>query len=136
VTDAAGVPLVARCGPANRHDSIGFEALLDAVPPVRTPAGRRRFRPGKLHADKGYDIPRCRAALRQRRIGDRIARVGVEPRHRLGRRRWVVEQTLALLKQFRRLAVRHERKEEHYQAFLTLGCCVFCLRRLWTTPRL
>lgn len=110
--------------------------MLDAVPPVRTPAGRRRFRPGKLHADKGYDIPRCRAALRERRIGDRIARVGVESSARLGRRRWVVEQTLALLKQFRRLAVRHERREEHFQAFLTLGCCVFCLRRLWQIPQL
>lgn len=124
------MPLLARCGPANRHDSIGFEGMVDAVPGIRTPAGRRRRRPGKLHADKGYDNPRCHAALRERRIGDRIARIGVEPRDRLGRRRWVVEQTLANLKKLRRLAVRHERREELYQGFVTLGCCILCLYRL------
>jgi hypothetical protein len=27
-------------------------AMVDDIPPVRTPAGRRRTRPGKLDADK------------------------------------------------------------------------------------
>jgi hypothetical protein len=30
-----------------------FQAVVDDVPPIRTPAGRRRARPGKLAADKG-----------------------------------------------------------------------------------
>ena len=130
VTDARGLPLVARCEPANRHDSVWFEVLIDAIPPTRTPSGQRRWRPGKVHADKGYAIPRCRQALRLRRIGDRIARVGIDPSDRLGPHRWVVEQSLALLKRLRRVAVRYERRSDIYQAFVTLACCLVCHRRL------
>jgi IS5 family transposase len=116
--------------PANRHDSALFEALLDAVPPVRTPAGRRRNRPAKLHAGKGYDYPRCRAACRRRHVKHRIARRGVESSERLGRHRRVVERTLAWLARFRRLAVRYERRADLHLAFLLLGCSLVCLRRL------
>ena len=34
-----------------------FEAVVEDILPVRTPAGRRRTRPGKLHADKAYEGP-------------------------------------------------------------------------------
>ena len=98
--------------------------MLDAVPPIKRPSGQRRRRPGKLHADKGYDYARCRAALRRRRIKGRIARKGGERSDRLGRHRWVVERTLAWLTRYRRLAVRHERRADIHQAFLTLGCCL------------
>ena len=120
------MPLAARVGPANRHDSTEFEAMLDAVPPIRRPSGQRRRRPAKLHADKGYDYRRCRDACRRRRIKHRIARVGVEAKGRLGRHRWVVERTIAWLKRYRRLAVRHERRSDLHQAFLTLACCAIC----------
>jgi len=120
------VPLAARVGPANRHDSAAFEAMLDAVPPIKRPSGQRRRRPAKLHADKGYDYARCRAALRRRGIKSRIARRGVERSDRLGRHRWVVERTLAWLMRHRRLAVRHERRADIHQAFLTLACCAVC----------
>jgi hypothetical protein len=30
-----------------------LEAVLDDIPPIRMPSGRRRRRPGKVHADKG-----------------------------------------------------------------------------------
>ena len=63
---------------ANRHESVVFEALLDAIPPIKQPNGRRRKRPAKLHADKAYDIPRCRRALSQRHIKVRIARKGID----------------------------------------------------------
>ena len=56
--------------------------------------GRPRRRPGKLHADKGYDYPRCRRYLSRRGIGVRIARRGIEDSTRLGRVRWVVERTM------------------------------------------
>jgi hypothetical protein len=29
------------------------QAIVEDIPPIRTPSGRRRTRPGKLHADKG-----------------------------------------------------------------------------------
>ncbi len=124
------MPLAALLSPANRHDSVLFEALLDAVPPIRTPAGRRRRRPAKLHADKGYDDRKCRAACRTRGIKHRIARKGVEPSDRLGRHRWVVERTLAWLGNFRRLAVRYERRADIHRAFLLLACSQICLWRL------
>lgn len=81
--------------PANRHDSLFLAPLLDAIPLIRRPHGGRRRRPAKAHTDKGYDVPRCRAELRARRIGDRIARKGIDSSETLGRYRWVIERTLA-----------------------------------------
>ena len=107
-----------------------FEPLLDAVPPIKQPSGQRRRRPAKLHADKGYDFPTCRAACRRRHITPRIARRGIEPSARLGRHRWVVERTLAWLARCRRLTVRYERRADIHDAFLTLGCALICFKAL------
>ena len=130
MVDRAGLPLAAGLTGANRPDQSVFEALVDAIPAVRQPGGRRRKRPAKLHADKGYDVRRCRRFLRRRGIACRIARKGVEDKAKLGRHRWVVERTLAWLNHFRRLAIRHERREDIHQALLDLGCALICLRRL------
>ena len=118
---------------ANVHDSRLLEATLDAIQPIRQPRrspGRPRWRPDKLHADKGYDYPRCRAACRKRGILPRIARRGMESSERLGRHRWVVERTLAWLNRFRRLTVRYERRADLHQAFLSLGCALICWQAL------
>jgi transposase len=130
VVDRVGTPLAVRLTGANRHDSMVFEELIDAVPPIRQPNGRRRKRPVKLHADKAYDNRRCRRALTRRHIRIRIARKGVERSDRLGRRRWVVERTLAWLGQFRRLTIRYERRADIHQAFVTLGCSLICFNAL------
>jgi IS5 family transposase len=94
-TDATGLPLAVLVTGANLHDCKVFEELLDAVPPVKGRRGRPRKRPEKLHADKGYDFPFCRRALHRRQIKVRIARRGKDSSSRLGRRRWVIERTLA-----------------------------------------
>ena len=107
-----------------------FEQLLDAIPPIKQANGRRRKRPAKLHADKGYDYPRCRTALCRRHIRVRIARKGIDSSTRLGRHRWVIERTLAWLNRFRRLTVRYERRADIHQAFLTLGCALICFNAL------
>jgi transposase len=107
-----------------------FADLLDAVPPIKQPHGRRRKRPAKAHADKAYDIPRCRRALSQRHIKVRIARKGIDSSERLGRHRWVVERTLAWLNRMRRLTVRYERRADIHDAFLTLGCALICFDSL------
>ena len=130
ITDRAGVPLAALLTGANRHDSVVFEALLDAVPPIKQPSGQRRKRPAKVHADKAYDIPRCRRALSRRRIKVGIARKGKDSSARLGRHRWVVERTLAWLSRYRRLTVRYERRADIHQAFLSLGCALICWNAL------
>jgi len=86
ITDAKDIPLAVRLTAANIHDSRLFEELIDAVPPVRQGRGRPCRRPAKLHADKGYDVPQCRRALRQRAMQSRIARRGVDSSERLGER--------------------------------------------------
>ena len=100
------------------------------MPPIKQPTGHRRKRPDKGHADKAYDIPRCRQALSRRHIRVRIARKGIESSERLGRHRWVVERTLAWLSQYRRLRVRDERRADIHLAFLTLGCALICFKAL------
>ena len=109
---------------ANVHDSKVFDELLDAVPLIRTPAGQRRKRPAKVHADKGYDYPRCRRALSRRRIRVRIARRGVESSAKLGRHRWVVERSFSWLSQLRRLRVRYERRLDIHAGLTRLGCAL------------
>jgi transposase len=130
VVDRTGIPLAALLTAANRHDAVIFEALLDAIPPIKQANGRRRQRPAKLHADKGYDIPRCRQALHRRHIRVRIARKGIDSSERLGRHRWVVERTLAWLNRYRRLTVRYERRADIHQALLILGCALICFHTL------
>lgn len=116
---------------ANVHDSKVFGDLVDGIGPIRRPGrGRPRKRPKKLHADKGYDFPRCREALRRRGIKGRIARRGKETSEKLGRHRWVVERTLAWLARYRRLSVRYERRADIHEAFLHLGCSLICLSYL------
>lgn len=126
VVDRRGIPLVALLRGANRHDSMLFERLIAAIPPIKTVRGGRRKRPEKLHADKGYDIPRCRRFLGRRGITCRIARKGIERTDRLGRYRWVVERTLAWLAKYRRLTIRYERRSDIHQGFLSLGCALIC----------
>ena len=116
---------------ANVHDSKTLQEAPDAIVPVRGPRGRPgrpRKRPKKPHADKGYDFPRCREALRKRGIAPRIARRGVESSEKLGRHRWVVERTLSWLNRYRRLKVRYERRSDVHRAFLELGCALICWR--------
>jgi len=115
---------------ANRHDSVVFEQLVDALPAIAGVRGRPRRWPTKLHADKGYDFTRCHEHLRLRGIKDRIARKGIERNDRLGRHRWVVERSHAWLASFGKLRVRFERCIDSHLALLSLACCVICLRTL------
>jgi transposase len=136
VVDRNGVPLAVAVSGANVHDSKLLEVTVDAITPLHLPGkrrGRPRRRPDKLHADKGYDYPRCRQALRRRGIIPRIARRGIESGERLGRYRWVVERTLSWLNRFRRLKVRYERRADIHEAFLWLGCALVCWKQI-TVP--
>ena len=130
VSDRGGVPLAVVLTAANVHDSKVLEEAVDAIEPIKRPRGRPRKRPKKLHADKGYDFPRCRKALRKRGITPRIARRGIDSSERLGRHRWVVERTLAWLGRYRRLTIRYERRADIHEAFLHLGCSLICLNYL------
>jgi IS5 family transposase len=115
---------------ANVNDTTMFEAVLDDVPPVRTPSRRRRTRPGTVDADKGDDSHANRAYLRRRGIRARIARRGVESSTRLGQHRWRVERSLSWLSCWRRLQVRWDRDSGRWFAFVLLACAVVCFNRL------
>ncbi|WP_225783982.1 IS5 family transposase [Xenophilus sp. Marseille-Q4582] len=130
ITDRQGIPLIFCVTGANRHDSVVFEQLVDALPAVRGCRGRPRRWPHKLHADKGYDYARCRFHLRKLGITSRIARRGIERNDRLGRHRWVVERTHAWLAAFGKLRTRFERRIDIHVALLSLACCVICIRHL------
>jgi IS5 family transposase len=130
VCEGDGLPLAAVVTAANLADTTMFAALLDDVPPIRTPAGRRRTRPAAVHADKGYDSAANRAWLRRRGIRPRIARRGIESPTRLGRHRWKVERALSWLSCFRRLQVRWDCDSGRFFAFVLVACALVCFNRL------
>lgn len=130
MVDGHGIPLVTLLSAANVNDSVLFEAALDAIPPLRRPhgsPGRPRWRPDKVHADKGYDKPHCRRYCWEHHIGCRIARIGIESSERLGRHRWYVERTGAWFNRFRRLRIRDERRLDMHQAFVSLAAALILL---------
>ena len=131
VCDGSGLPLTVVVTAANVADVTMLEAVVDDIPPVRTPSGRRRVRPGKVHADKGYDSHANRAWLRHRGIRPRIARRGIESSARLGRYRWRVERSLSWLSCWRRLQLRWDRDSGRWFAFILLAYAVVCFNRLY-----
>ena len=97
---------------------------------MRGKVGRPRRRPKRVSADRAYDYGSRRQQLRQRGITPEIARRNTEHGSGLGRYRWVVERTFAWLHQLKRLLVRYDRRADIHEAFLAIGCCLVCYRRL------
>ena len=97
---------------------------------MRGRPGRPRRRPDRLTADRGYDSNALRDQLQQRGIQAEIANRYHRHGSGLGRIRWVVERTFAWLHHFKRLLVRYDRRAEIHEAFLAIGCCLVCFRRL------
>ena len=130
LVDATGIPLAWTVTGGNRNDITQLLPLLERVPAVRGKVGRPRKRPERVVADRGYDHNKYRRELRRRGISSDIARRQTEHGSGLGRVRWVVERTFAWLHQFKRLLVRYDRRADIHEAFLALGCCLVCYRRL------
>jgi len=130
LVDPSGIPLAWTLSGGNRNDITQLIPLLERVPPVRGRRGRPRKRPARLIADRGYDHDKYRRQLWQRGIKPVIARRQTEHGTGLGSARWVVERTFAWLHQYKRLLVRYDRRADIHEAFLALGCCLVCHRRL------
>ncbi|MDT0543702.1 IS5 family transposase [Streptomyces sp. NPDC021354] len=130
ICDGKGTPLKVITTAANVNDITQTLALVDGVPPVAGRPGHPRRRPDAVLGDKAYDSLAVRRELRKRRIMPVISHRGTPDIKGLGKLRYVVEQTFALLHQFKRLAVRWERRLELHDAFLSLGCSLICWRRL------
>lgn len=130
LSDRAGIPLSVGISAANTNDAQALRPLVKAIPAVRSRRGPRRRKPAKLHADKAYDGAEMREWVRDRGIGVRIARKGIEPSDRLGRHRWVIERTISWMTGYHRLNIRYDRKASHFLAFLTLGATLTGFKKL------
>jgi transposase len=122
---------------ANVPDISRAVDLLDGSPAIAGWGGRPRTRGVVLVVDKGYDSEAFRRACRDRGTEPIIPKRKSTGVKGLGKLRYVVEQTFALLHQFRRLAVRWERRLEIHDGLVTLACALICWRRLinWTAQR-
>ena len=133
MTDADGLPLVVRTGPANRPDGeMGLE-MLDAIPPGGGRRGRPRRRPEAFQGDGAYGIKAIIAAVVQRRVRSLLAPHGKARKEHgsgPGKTRYVVERSLSWMSNFRRLKLCYERFGEHFQAFHELAACLICANRI------
>ncbi|WP_247597536.1 IS5 family transposase [Streptomyces sp. RKND-216] len=129
ICDGNGTPLRVITTASNVNDVTQTLPLADGVPPVAGKPGRPRKRPAALLGDKDYDSNPNRRELRKRRTQPVISRKGSPNIYGLGKLRYVVEQTFALLHQFKRLAVRWERRPELHDALVSLACGLICWRR-------
>ena len=127
--DAGGIPLAAKLTAANRHDVTQLIPLIDAIPPIAGKPGAPLRKPKEVMGDRGYDSDPHRRQLSERGIATQLARRNTEHGSGLGVYRYVVEQTIALLHQFRRLRTRFEKRADIHEAFMSLGCSVICWRR-------
>ncbi|MFF7965507.1 transposase [Streptomyces sp. NPDC007903] len=115
---------------ANVNDVTQALTLVDGIPPVAGRIGHPRKRPDVLLGDQCYDSKPNGHELRRRGILPVISRKGRPDIRGHGKLRCAVEQTFALLHQFKRLAVRWERRLELHDAFVSVGCSLICWRRL------
>jgi transposase len=104
--------------------------MVDAIPPIRGMPGAALRVPYRLTADRAYDSDPHREQLKDRRIKPEIARRRTPHGSGLGVVRYVVEQTISLLHQFRRLRTRFDKRDDIHEAFMSLGCSAICWRRL------
>ena len=124
------MPLAWHLSGANSHDGGHLLPLLRRYPMVRGRRGRPRTRPWAVVADKAYHSAMREAEVRSRGVEPLLPRRGLRDVLRLGRWRWVVERTVAWLRQFRRLRTRYERRDDVHLSFLSLACVLICHRKL------
>ena len=133
MTDADGIPLVVRTGPANQPDAELALEMLDAIPPCSGRRGRPRRRPKTFQGDGAYGIRAIVAAVVQRQVRSLLAPYGKARKEHgsaLGKTRYVVERSLSWMGHFRRLKLCYERFGEHFQAFHELAACLICANRI------
>jgi transposase len=140
--DAAGLPLAVILTPGQAGDNPQLLPLLEEIRDIEVDG--QKVRVGRVLADKAYNHPSTRRALRERRIkatiperADQIARRkakgsagGWPPAFDPGlyKLRNVVERCFNRLKQFRGLATRYAKRAAYHRAEIILACIVLHLR--------
>lgn len=119
--------------PANRHDSLVLQDILEAVvvePP--NPSEHEQH----LCLDKAFDGAPSEATAKVFGYEPHIRRIGEEKLDEAGRkkrpaRRWVVERTIAWLNRCRGILIRWDKKAENYLGLIQLACALLWYRRRW-----
>ena len=121
-------PLAVSLTGGHVHDVTQAQVLTQEIEPA-APLG-----------NKGYDsdgfiehleaVVHLRRGPRVRGIRPRIARRGTDSSERLGRRRWVVERSLAWVLGCRGLGIGYERQADLLQGLLHSACALLCLHFL------
>jgi transposase len=127
--DLDGLPLDFHLTGNEASDSRQFETLLD-IGPDATPRG--------VITDKGYDARSNREAARSRGIVPIIPyRSTAKDRpkffpKKLYKLRARVEQLIGKLKRFKRVAMRCEKTQQNYTAFIALACAFILVKTVHT----
>ncbi|WP_331751390.1 transposase (plasmid) [Streptomyces globisporus] len=116
ICDGRGISLKVTTTAANVNDVTQTLTPVHGIPPA---AGRPSRRPDFLPGDNIHDSNTHRDAQRNRRILTVISRKGSPNIKGIGKLHYVVEQTFALLHQFKRLAVRWEHRTEPHDPFVS-----------------
>jgi putative transposase len=132
LTEADGGPLAVALAPANRHDSLVLQDVLEAVV-VEPPDPREHEQ--HLCLDKAFDGAPSEATARVFGYEPHVRRIGEEKKDRRGRktkkaRRWVVERTISWLNRCRAILIRWDKKAENYLGMIQLACALLWYRRL------
>jgi transposase len=104
--------------------------MVKDLPSIQGPRGRPRRRPRSLMGDRAYGFPWIIAAVLAMGVGSLLAPRGADHGSGLGKRRYVVEQTLAAFGNCRRIKLCYERTGLSFQAFHELAAILICYRRL------
>jgi transposase len=144
VTDGNGIPLAVEVTAGQVHESTRAESVIgQAVACLigrRRKRWRRRHKPKKLAADKGYSVKRVRDWIAEQRIEPVIPYKDNEAaRHdpmvwfdrEDYRGRCVVEQCVGWLKEFRRIGTRFEKLAVNFHGMLQLAMIRRYLRLLF-----
>ena len=141
----------ARCRPigrvtsaGQRHDSVAFAALMADICIIRRAGGRPRTRPDRVLADKAYSTAKIRTRLRSRgikatipqpvnQVNGRTAKgsAGGRPpafdKHKY-RDRNTVERAINLLRGYRAVATRYDKREFVYKGTIDVASIKIWLR--------
>ena len=128
-TDLDGQPLDFHLTAGEVSDITQFETSLDIGPDIR---------PRIVVTDKGYDSHANRAAALARGITPVIPRRENSRQRgkffpkRLYRLRARIEQTIGKLKRFKRIAMRCEKTDTSYSAFISFACALMLVKSVHT----
>lgn len=132
MTDAEGGIVSLALAPANRHDSLLLQDLLEGV--VIEPPNPHTYRQ-HLCLDKGFDGKPSEATAMVFGYVPHIRRIGEEKLDERGgktqpARRWVVERSIAWLNNCRAILVRWAKNSSNYLGLIKLASILLWYRRL------